>query len=349
MVNQVVDAVATARDAGLDQPEAAPGVHLTFRNAGGSVQHYYHFLFGLLVPLVRIWNLVATSGGTGAVAVRSCAILDQLLRQLRLPGLVIMDPAEHADLRANQAAGRGWQYFTIKGYDCPTRYDAKLFESVRDQLFFRFSAEIREEQRDLARHFSGSGPRIVIVRRLPPDPFYATAECEIKGAGASRRSIANIDALCSAAARDGGNVLATSLEGRSLYYQMALFAAADILVCQHGAALANLLWARKGVHVIEIIPRQLRDSIDAFDYFGDLARCLSLEYERIWQESPHGPVPVAELSQRLRRILAGSAPAALPLHPFGVPPRSLLMSLSWHGRKWTRIIRRRLRRRLLGE
>lgn len=53
---------------------------------------------------------------------------------------------------------------------------------------------------------------------------------------------------------------------------MALFAAADIAVCQHGAALCNLVWSRNSASIIEIIPKERKDGISECDYFGDLAR-----------------------------------------------------------------------------
>ncbi|WP_298162889.1 DUF563 domain-containing protein [Acidocella sp.] len=46
-----------------------------------------------------------------------------------------------------------------------------------------------------------------------------------------------------------------SLVGRSLGEQVALFSRADNIVSLHGAALSNLVFARRDVHVVEIFPQ----------------------------------------------------------------------------------------------
>jgi hypothetical protein len=235
--------------------------------------------------------------------------MDELLRQLKLPGLVIMDVADHAAIydRRNAFGNKGPLFLSLDGYDDPVRYDAATFNSVRDQLFFRFTEEIRDEIREISEALTGDGLRIVIIRRLPADKFYSQAECEIQTAGSERRSIANIEELRSVALRHSDNVLVAALEGRSLFYQMALFAVADIVVCQHGAALGNLIWSTNSASVIEVIPRERKDGISECDYFGDLARCLSQQYYRLWQELPHGPVDAVQFESMLQVIIKNAS------------------------------------------
>lgn len=281
------------------------GIHITFRNFHGSLQHYYHFLFAFIIPLIRVWNAITTSPYVPNIFVRSCAVMDDLLNQLRLPGLVIMDVTEHAamyDRHAQSPNSAGLQFITLDGYDDPVRYDDGVFESVKDLLCFRFSDEIRKETKEINECFTGAGQRIVIIKRLPADKFYSEAECEIKTAGSERRSLANVEELCAAASLYSDNVVVAALEGRNLFYQMALFAAADIIIAQHGAALGNLIWSRDTTSVIEIVPKERKDGIQECDYFGDLARCLSLRYYRLWQELPHGPVDIAGFTNTLHMI-----------------------------------------------
>jgi Glycosyltransferase 61 len=286
-------------------PATISDVHLTLKNADGSVQHYYHFLFGFLVPLVEVWNSIATLQCTPQVLVRSCALMDHMLHELKLPGLVILNAAEHAALREQCIRGEmaGERVFvTAEGYDAPPLYKPEVFRSVKEQLFFRLCDHIRTEVQAIADVFQGAGPRVVIIDRAPPDKFYSSPECELPCAGAERRSIANMEELCASVRRRFKNVLATTLEGRSLYYQMALFSLADIVICQHGAALANLIWARKGTQAVEIIPREKKKVVDRSDFFGDLARCMGLKCERLWQDSPHGPVATAKLLEMLQHM-----------------------------------------------
>jgi hypothetical protein len=165
---------------------------------------------------------------------------------------------------------------------------------------------------DINESFTGSGPRIVIITRLPADKFYSQADCEIKTAGSERRSIANVEELRAAASLHSDNVVVAALEGRSLFYQMALFAAADVVISQHGAALGNLIWCKDTTTVIEIIPKERKDGIQECDYFGDLARCLSLKYYRLWQDLPHGPVDIADFTNILHTITANASAVRSP-------------------------------------
>ena len=326
-----------------ERAAAVGAVHLTFRNRSGSVQHYYHFLFGFLVPLVRNWTILASAPESGEVLVRSCAVMDPLLRQLRLPGLSIIDAAAHAAMR-QKVAGEALRFFDIRGYDDPTLFDTAVFQSVRDQLLFRFDDEVRAELRDLVSSSPSSGPRIGIIRRLPSDPFYATDASERKTSGAERRSIANIDELYASVRRDGGNAILTALENRSLYYRMALFALADVVVGQIGAGLANLLWARQGTRVIEIIPEMFKRRFNDRYIFSDLACCLSLGHEVIWQESSHGAVDPAVVAAAVRRATAQVAPPFSALQPFCVRTDTTLLARPLPIRRRRRLAWRLLRR-----
>jgi capsular polysaccharide biosynthesis protein len=97
-------------------------------------------------------------------------------------------------------------------------------------------------------------------------------------------------------------VISTRLEEKPLAYQIALFQAADVIIGQHGAALANLIWARKGIDVVEIVPQDLE--ADVKDYFGSLARCLGQRYHPIQQFHRHGEVNIGEILCVLDEILS---------------------------------------------
>lgn len=62
-------------------------VHLTMRNRGGSVEHFYHYLFGYLIPLCHYLG-VHPAGRPGArLLLRSCGPMDRILRELALSRL----------------------------------------------------------------------------------------------------------------------------------------------------------------------------------------------------------------------------------------------------------------------
>jgi capsular polysaccharide biosynthesis protein len=65
-----------------------------------------------------------------------------------------------------------------------------------------------------------------------------------------RRRTVNIDAVRDLVQSHG--FVTVAMDGRSLDEQAALFAGADVVVAEHGAALANLVFARPGTRVIEL-------------------------------------------------------------------------------------------------
>jgi capsular polysaccharide biosynthesis protein len=63
-------------------------------------------------------------------------------------------------------------------------------------------------------------------------------------------------------------------------YQYYLFKHAKILICQHGAAMANIIFMNPGCGVIEIIPeKKIRDEKE--DSFINLGKLCKLNYHLI--------------------------------------------------------------------
>jgi Glycosyltransferase 61 len=283
-------------------------IHLTCNPLGGSVQHYHHFLLGYLVPLVSEWNSLVADPDVKRISVRSCAILDPILHALELPRLVILPKEAHAEIplkdQGDAKENIEIRFVTLIGHDYPQSYNRQIFKNVKDQILFRFSELIVKHREEISNGFENAGPKILFINRSKPDGFYSSDASEAKTSGTQRRSIPNFHEAFSALVDRFGNVLATSLEGKSLLYQIALFSTADVIVCQHGAALANLIWAREGTRVVEIFPRDLGGDALRVDFFGRLASCLSIGYRRFWQPSSHGRVEIDKLSAMVAASLS---------------------------------------------
>jgi len=70
-------------------------LHLSIANQGGSVQHYFHFLLGFLVPLViRLENRPAAATASN-IFIRSCGPMDRHLLSLNYSNLKITGPRIH--------------------------------------------------------------------------------------------------------------------------------------------------------------------------------------------------------------------------------------------------------------
>ncbi|MEP2715659.1 glycosyltransferase family 61 protein [Pseudophaeobacter sp.] len=285
---------------GVLKQQPLDGVHLSLVNDHGSVQHFYHFMMGFMVPLVHIWpDVVAKSAGR-PVFVRSCAVMDPILKALQLEGLQILPAPIHRSLGEKtdwrRKLGHRLDHVSTPGFDTPAKYDPAVFQAVRERLFDQLGPEIAAERDLLAPLFQGAGPKILIIDRLPPAAFYSSEASEVKGAGSERRSVENMGELADFARSRFDAVASVTLEGRSLAAQMALFSMADVIVAQHGAALANLLWAQKGAYTVEILAKEHETANLMPHYFSKLAAAMGLQHDFLQQTTDHGPVKVQDFA-----------------------------------------------------
>lgn len=142
---------------------------------------------------------------------------------------------------------------------------------------------------------------ILLVDRGDPDPFYLS-HAVIRGSGTSRRSIPNLATIGAALASiPAVRTRTVLLEGRSLSEQIAIFASARVVVAQHGAALANLVWCRPGTGVLEIAPGAGIERNPGL--FARLSRGFGLRYVRLGQAGAHAAVPPETVAAAARSLL----------------------------------------------
>ena len=317
---------------------------------GSSVEHFHHFLLGFFVPIIYQLSTSWAKAKFNHLIVRSCGPLDPLLREFGHDRIQIIDKDRHrqmaedavhssptsTDMLAIQDAKLN--FLTIHGCDFPVAYDKRKFAKVREVLL---SIEtIRSEIRSLADHWPRGDARIILVQRGPSHSYYHSERSEIKGAGQDRRSIANHGELYRSIRQDYVGCLNVVPEKLSLTRQVALFWLADIIIAQHGAALANVVWTRPSTTVIEISPRHI--GVRANDFFLNLSRCMGLRHRRVWQDHAVGDVDI----DKIHRIVAKAI--AAPQHPV----ISLLRSAAFRIYRPAIPIRRELRsliREVLGE
>src|SRR5271156_2069347 len=151
-------------------------IHVTCNPLGGSVQHYHHFPLGYLVPLVSEWNSLVSNSGATRILVRSCAILDPILHALELPRLVVLPQQAHSEMKLGHQIGteeiEKIRFVTLTGYDYPQSYRSQIFNSVKNQLLFRFCNQIMQHQEKINIEFTQDSPKILFINRLNPDSFY---------------------------------------------------------------------------------------------------------------------------------------------------------------------------------
>ena len=114
-----------------------------------------------------------------------------------------------------------------------------------------------------------------VGKRVPGRKIY------ISRRNAGRRRILNDAELESMLTARGFEMV--TLGSQSIYEQARIFAEADVIVAQHGAALTNLLYASPGAKVVEIFPFPGHDEI----HYRKICPVLGLDYHRA-EQIPEG-------------------------------------------------------------
>jgi hypothetical protein len=297
--------------------------HVTIRHGAGSPEHFHHFLLGFFVPLVYHLSAVWKHASVDRLVIRSCGPLDRIIGELGDDRVQIIDKNRHREMAEGARDGRGTTpdpadadrlaFVTIDGCDYPPAYDAVQFAAARDVLFSLDAT--RAAMRSLAERWPGaSGPRILLIQRGPSLAYYHSDQAEGKRSGQDRRSIPNHDELYRSLRREYPGCLSVMTETLPLAEQIAFFSLADVIIAQHGAALSNLIWARRDATVIEIFPDTGRVEQKANHMFGFLAFCMGVRYRKVRQRGEHSPVDV----EAVRRVVAQAVAA---------PPRRLASAL----------------------
>jgi hypothetical protein len=190
-------------------------------------------------------------------------------------------------------------FMTIQGCDYPVTYDERKFAKVRE-ILLSFDA-IRAEMRSVADDWPRGDARILLIQRGPSHVWYNS------NSGQERRSIANHEELYRSLRVDYVGCLNVMPEKFTFVRQFALFSLADIILAQHGAALANIIWARPSATVIEISPYTSEG-----DFFFNLARCIGLRYHRVRQDHEHSDVDIDEIRQVIAKAIAAPVCRVMP-------------------------------------
>ena len=267
-------------------------IHLTIKNLGGSVEHYYHFLLGFLVPLViEMENYQENKIFLSSVFIRSCGPMDQHLLSLGYQNLKLINKNLHENAISNNGVLTNdlLNYQVVLGQDGGSGYDRNVLRRASKIIKKRLDTSNSHKNEKLKN--SIYEPRVILIKRSL-DSYYNSVNSEIKRSGTQRRSIANIDELEASLRLKFPNFNLLILEGTSLAYQVEEFRAADIVIAQHGAALANLIFARPGTKVIEIFPK---GGYESEECFRSLAKCLKLFHYSFEQDSKHAAIDVEGL------------------------------------------------------
>jgi len=204
----------------------------------------------------------------------------------------------------------------LHDWDNPTRFHRRSLSTFRSAVLARTPAPVQA--------IDGSR-RITLLERRPNPAYYHSGAAETPGGGSEWRSVPNIDDIADALAPLGSVRILDTAE-LSPIDQVAAIRGTDLLVAQHGAGLANMVWLPERAGVIELLP-PLPQTIDMI--FRNLAAACGLAYRSVPQADVHSAVDPAAVTAAAAEVLADpsscvpTATGSLPMRLLRQLPRRL--------------------------
>jgi hypothetical protein len=221
-------------------------------NLNGSVQHYFHFMYGYFLPFIQ-----NTNPSYAEYLFFDCGPMNRLLSHVPLYNIKTIKElnCEHETI-------------SFSGWDLP-HYPEMNIHVIKNKMFDLF-AICKKPREDY----------VLLIDRKDPDTFYIN-DAEIKGSGRIRRSVPNMNEIYKKLS-EYMNVKFVYLEDKPLKEQIELFYHASCVVLQHGSAMGNLLWCKPETHIVEIYTGD--------DYFKKLIEDCGLVHKKINQTHVHAEV-----------------------------------------------------------
>ncbi len=250
-----------------------PRVLLVPDQWSGSVQEYYHFILGYLAP-IALW--IHRHPGK-PVAVRDCGPMNPWLELLPAgTDFTIMSPGD----MLHMYAGRHHRSAVLTGNDDPQKFNSGHLALFR-ALMFDWNKILPVDTPEL----------MTVIDRRTSGEFNSTAAAEVPASGAAVRSTPNMSKILQP---DAFAIETRVIDAAHVPpgEQLEIFANTRVLVGQHGAGLANMVWMPPGGHVIEILP-PVPDYVAPI--FGNLAKACGHTHRMVRQDSDHAPISAPDL------------------------------------------------------
>lgn len=231
----------------------------------GSISHYYHFFFGILIPLIKFYSelpdqdatlIVSDELGTSMLRLLFSLPIDIKYKPTVQYDNLIDVHIQPMDIHPNKVIDNKSDnnkkdlILVKKGYAQHFTYD------VKKQVCKWLSSQFKLYDLDLLTEYYD----IVIIERKIDKKFHTIGFNSSKygdmfrRSGAERRTISNHNDIVNLIKQKYKvKTLSISLEHLPFFNQYKLFRHAKIVVAQHGASLANICFMHKNTLVIELI------------------------------------------------------------------------------------------------
>ena len=247
-------------------------IALKVNSVYGSTSHFYHFFYGALVPLI-LYHLQTKE--TVFTLYGLFGPMKRVLYELPFNITVIESKAP-------------------KGTKILIPMDTFISKFKKKNLF-----RLQIKHQEAIKEFFDNNtpdyihqipvPKVVIIKRKS-EPLFKTVDYSIykntmiqdlgQKSGDERRSTLNFDEIVNTVKMLTKNVGVVALERTSIYYQVRLFSKAKIIIANHGAAMANIIFMKSNSHLIEIISKEKKYK-QKEDSFYQICKRFNVNYYEI--------------------------------------------------------------------
>ena len=200
-------------------------------NKNGSWEHYYHFIFDLLLPLSCVMDRTSEDV---TFSIDGQGPLFKVLPQIF---------GKRVELNKRVGTSSVKKMNIVSMNPILANLKNEKLDCLKENVFKCYKVKT-----------TAVPNKVLLIERLPSDSFF-NEKAKRKGSGANRRSIKNHNEFC--------NMLRSKLDSRFEFHNLKLeeisfedqvkyFESAALIIGQHGAGLANVIWMQEGSNVIEL-------------------------------------------------------------------------------------------------
>jgi len=245
-------------------------VYIKLSSNYGSITHYYHFFYGAFIPLI-LYHLRTKE--KNFIITDDVGPMFKILYEIPLNILYKCEnPTSFIKLIPLDS-------FKSKFYYNPNIQKVNYNDKIKICSFFELN--FPEYLKDTKTY------DIILIERKVDDRYKLLNYTNSKNSmikdlgsksGSERRYIQNHAELKKELKKKYGDKFKNiSLENKSIMYQYHLFKNCKLLIAQHGAALANVIFMKKNNSVLEIVPlTKIRNERE--DPFKNLSEMCKLNY-----------------------------------------------------------------------
>lgn len=273
-------------------------MYLYINSNYGSITHYYHFFYGVFIPLVLIsiknnkekFNLVGNIGP-----------MKRIIYELPFD-ISFLSRCEVKYLKNEN------KHF----YDLVPLDSSKTKMKHKEQITYEDKIKLCDFfQKNIPKFLLSLKFKDIVVIERGVEPLYQHQDYSKKHkmlqelgkqSGKERRYNKNHNEILEMLEKDYKdkyeNII---LERTSVYYQYLLFKNAKIVIANHGAGLSNIIFMNKNCGVIEIMSK-LKLYEQKEDLFINLGKIFKLNYKTIITEEEKADVDINELKENIKKL-----------------------------------------------